>query len=140
MLDYSADVVVKICFHLSINCVQGHTHSPLPLVIKGSSLKHNCWSKKRSRCDILSVPILCLSLRTPSADAPDVGNLLYQKPYVRIPPYLVGMVLGYALYRLKDRQFTINRVRHHISTYICIATLHLDNFCNLSQSVYFYIF
>ncbi|PIK46943.1 putative nose resistant to fluoxetine protein 6 [Apostichopus japonicus] len=68
------------------------------------------------------------NIETPSADAPDVGNLLYQKPYVRIPPYLVGMVLGYALYRLKDRQFTINRALLALGWFVATAIALLTLF------------
>ena len=41
----------------------------------------------------------------------DYGNVIYQKPYVRIPPYLVGVILGYIMYRLRDRRVVIPRVR-----------------------------
>jgi len=32
----------------------------------------------------------------------DTGSLIYEKPYCRIAPYLVGMVLGYLLIHSKD--------------------------------------
>ena len=32
----------------------------------------------------------------------DFGSLVYEKPYCRIAPYLVGMVLGYLLIHSKD--------------------------------------
>ena len=36
------------------------------------------------------------------APGPDSGSLVYVKPYCRIAPYLVGMVLGYLLNHSKD--------------------------------------
>ena len=33
---------------------------------------------------------------------PDFSSLVYEKPYCRIAPYLVGMVLGYLLIHSKD--------------------------------------
>ena len=45
----------------------------------------------------------------PSVNADD--DFIYAKPYCRIPAYLVGMVLGYGLYKLKGKQIKINVVR-----------------------------
>ncbi|KAJ8042029.1 Nose resistant to fluoxetine protein 6 [Holothuria leucospilota] len=51
------------------------------------------------------------------AGSGDYGNIIYQKPYVRIPPYLVGMFIGHILYRLKDKNFTIPRFHYMDVTY-----------------------
>lgn len=57
----------------------------------------------------------------------DYASIVYQKPYVRIPPYLVGMILGYIMYRLRDRRVVIPRIflalGWVIATGVAIATV-----------------
>ncbi|XP_022104486.1 nose resistant to fluoxetine protein 6-like isoform X2 [Acanthaster planci] len=37
------------------------------------------------------------------------ADVIYMKPYCRIPPYLVGMVFGYIFYRLNGQPFKMNK-------------------------------
>lgn len=46
--------------------------------------------------------------RTLVSPADPGDDILYGKPYARIPPYLVGMLLGYALYKLRNREIKLN--------------------------------
>ncbi|XP_041474396.1 nose resistant to fluoxetine protein 6-like [Lytechinus variegatus] len=42
--------------------------------------------------------------------ANDVNGIVYNKPYCRIPPYLVGMALGYAMYNIGNKKLKISPV------------------------------
>lgn len=46
----------------------------------------------------------------PGLPAPtlDYSSQIYAKPYCRIPPYLVGMILGYMMYRQGDRKLNLH--------------------------------
>ncbi|XP_041476434.1 nose resistant to fluoxetine protein 6-like [Lytechinus variegatus] len=43
-------------------------------------------------------------------NVPEPGNedVIYPKPYTRIPPYLVGMIVAYAIFKLKGKQLKVN--------------------------------
>lgn len=45
--------------------------------------------------------ILFYSFRASGHQAMEFANLIYSKPYSRIPPYIVGLSLGYFLYNAK---------------------------------------
>ena len=40
-------------------------------------------------------------------NAAEVGDDIYRKPYCRIPPYVMGMVLGYVLYKQFSKKFML---------------------------------
>ncbi|XP_030831493.1 nose resistant to fluoxetine protein 6 [Strongylocentrotus purpuratus] len=42
------------------------------------------------------------------ATGADFSSVIYGKPYCRIPPYLVGMILGYLMYKQGDRRIRLN--------------------------------
>ncbi|XP_072168240.1 nose resistant to fluoxetine protein 6-like [Diadema setosum] len=42
--------------------------------------------------------------------AGDINALVYDKPYCRVSPYLVGMMLGYLMQRIGRRKLTLNSV------------------------------
>ncbi|XP_071511439.1 nose resistant to fluoxetine protein 6-like [Diadema antillarum] len=48
----------------------------------------------------------------PGYDKPtmDFSSVIYSKPYCRIPPYLVGMLLGFLMYRQGDRKIRLKPV------------------------------
>ena len=48
----------------------------------------------------------CTALFCCRAAGIDSQSLTYEKPYCRIAPYLVGMVLGYLLHHAKDWRLT----------------------------------
>ena len=49
---------------------------------------------------------------------PDSGSLIYVKPYCRIAPYLVGMVVGYLLIHSKDWRLPTKVTRSYNITFV----------------------
>lgn len=47
-------------------------------------------------------------LLSPRPPGPIFADVVYDKPYCRITPYLVGMALGYVLYKYPKKSFRIN--------------------------------
>ena len=43
-------------------------------------------------------------------DEYDMESKVYLKPYTRAQPYMVGILLGYILYRTKGKEFKIHWV------------------------------
>ena len=89
---------------------------------------------------------------TVSPDFPDVSTEIYGKPYARIAPYLVGIVLGYIFYKnyhltfKKPFDWTIYISMWCVAAVLCISTvygLHRD-FNNhpfsLAENVLYHMF
>ncbi|XP_041453975.1 nose resistant to fluoxetine protein 6-like [Lytechinus variegatus] len=51
----------------------------------------------------------------------DFSSIIYGKPYCRIPPYLVGMVLGYLMYKQGDRKIRLNPALASLGWAVAVA-------------------
>ncbi|XP_041479403.1 nose resistant to fluoxetine protein 6-like [Lytechinus variegatus] len=56
------------------------------------------------------------------ADYPE-QDVTYAKPYTRIPPYLVGMVMGYIIFKLKGKQLKLKKIYVFTGWLIALGTL-----------------
>ncbi|XP_071495105.1 O-acyltransferase like protein-like [Diadema antillarum] len=55
---------------------------------------------------------------------PSNADITYAKPYTRIPTYLVGMVVGYVMFRLKDKKdFKLNKVVACVGWVLALGTM-----------------
>ncbi|XP_071490399.1 nose resistant to fluoxetine protein 6-like [Diadema antillarum] len=55
---------------------------------------------------------------------PSNADITYAKPYTRIPTYLVGMVVGYIMFRLKDKKdFKLNKVVACVGWLLALGTM-----------------
>ncbi|XP_070534771.1 nose resistant to fluoxetine protein 6-like [Ptychodera flava] len=52
----------------------------------------------------------------------DEGAWLYTKPFYRLPQYLVGVALGYVIFRLKGRKIHINKILN-LFLWFCAAAI-----------------
>lgn len=57
-------------------------------------------------------------------DPPD-ADVAYTKPYTRIPPYLVGLVLGYFIFKLKGERVKISKVSGALHFLFNVKTIYL---------------
>ena len=68
----------------------------------------------------------------------DSNTDIYYKPYCRIPPYVMGMVLGYVIYQYFSKDFKLSWVRyangqwwniqrHLLQTILQNSTVHNGN-------------
>jgi len=65
-----------------------------------------CWPNRTSCLPPTRYEVICLVLFCCRAAGIDSQSLTYEKPYCRIAPYLVGMLLGYLLHNAKDWRLT----------------------------------
>ena len=49
--------------------------------------------------------------RSDNARIDDYCHYHYYQTYARIPPYIIGILLGWILHNVKDRKININRVK-----------------------------
>ena len=66
-------------------------------------------------------------------DGKDTITDFYVKPYNRCQPYLIGILVGYVLFKMKDKKIRIPWVRALTYVLLTFEYMHLKDFYSLPK-------